>query len=265
MNPYVLSIQKELHYIFKNVSLLEEALRHSSLIPARSSCPKKQEKSKTQEKSERSFDRLEFLGDRVLNLCVAQYLYLQFPGESEGALSQRHSALVRFESCAKVAENIGLDRALEVATGTSFQDLRILCDALEALLGALYLDGGLAPCQAFIEKHWKNRTHVQAPPQEPKNALQEWAQERWKTLPVYTVLAKGGSEHMPTYKVSVVVANGESAFGEGPSKKAAEKEAAANFLKRLKSPYISNSYKDNVIKFLILSSHGGVATIPWDF
>lgn len=214
-------IQRYLGYCFKDLKLLEKALRHSSLEP----------KFQHHHISERSFDRLEFLGDRVLNLFVAEILYKHFDTESEGDLAHRYTALVCYETCAEIAYKIGIDRFLEVANGTTFNDLRILCDALEAVLGAMYLDGGEVPCRRFVEQHWREKILCPVrPPEDSKSALQELAQARGKGLPIYTVEDKRGSEHAPTFVVSVKVDDYPVVRGTGQSKKAAEKMAAAKLL-----------------------------------
>lgn len=216
-----LNIQSKLDYSFKDIELLKAALRHSSLI----------KKDSRTFGSERSFDRLEFLGDRVLNLLVAELLYRHFIFESEGDLAHRYTALVCYETCAEVAKDISLDYFLEVAVGTTFDDLRILGDALEAILGAIYLDGGFQPCRRFVELHWKERVlKPSVPPQDPKSTLQEFAQSQGKDLPEYSVVDKSGSEHNPIYTVSVFVEGYPLVKGIGHSKKIAEKNAAENLL-----------------------------------
>lgn len=217
--------QQNLGYRFRTPRLLEEALRHSSMIHKDSSlCV-----------SERSFDRLEFLGDRVLNLLIAEILYKQFEAESEGDLAHRYTALVCYETCSEIAYEIGIDRFLEVASGTTFTDLRILCDALEAVLGAMYLDGGEAPCRQFVEQHWKEKIlRPVRPPEDAKSALQELAQAEGKDLPLYTIESKSGSEHAPTFTVSVRVKGYPTTHGVGQSKKAAEKAAATALLELIR-------------------------------
>ena len=209
--------QESLGYFFGDKHLLQGALRHSSFP--------------TKGKSKHCFDRLEFLGDRVLNMLIAQRLYVLFPDESEGDLSHRYTALVCYETCAEVAHSLGLASFMEVAPGTTFGDLRILGDALEALLGAMFLDGGLEPCQVFVERHWSERLLApMTPPQDAKSALQEKVQALGRSLPTYDVIEKSGSEHEPLYTVRVVVEGVGSALGRGSSKKMAEKDAAQHLL-----------------------------------
>ncbi|MDR1208505.1 MAG: ribonuclease III [Holosporales bacterium] len=217
-------IQLNIGYTFKDISLLARALQHSSIT------------KKVGNKVDRSFDRLEFLGDRVLNLVIAEFLYKHFDAESEGDLAHRYSALVCYETCADIAYKLQIDKYLEVAAGTSFEDLRILCDALEAIIGAIYLDGGYAPCQAFIEMEWRDLFFSSvAPPSDPKSVLQELIQSQGGALPEYTVVSKVGTEHSPTFTVSVYAPGWAPVIGAGQSKKAAEKEAASNLLKLIQS------------------------------
>jgi ribonuclease-3 len=212
-------IQLNIGYSFKDVSLLVRALRHSSIT------------KKIGNQVDRSFDRLEFLGDRVLNLIVAEFLYKHFDAESEGDLAHRYSALVCYETCADIAYKIQLDKYLEVAIGTSFEDLRILCDALEAIVGAMYLDGGYEPCRAFVEVEWRDLFFSSlAPPSDPKSVLQELVQSQGGKLPEYAVIGKVGTEHNPIFSVSVHVPGWVPVTGSGQSKKAAEKEAASKLL-----------------------------------
>ncbi|MDR3285055.1 MAG: ribonuclease III [Holosporales bacterium] len=216
--------QELLGYQFDDEEILELALVHSSVS------------SKSEEEQKcRAFDRLEFLGDRVLNLIVAELLYKKFKKESEGALSHRYTSLVCFETCAAVAEKICLKEFLNTASKTNLDEMRILCDALEAILGAMYLDGGISPCKKFVKKHWNPYIEKEAlPPNDPKSELQEIVQSRWKTLPIYEVVAKAGLDHMPIYKVSVEVDGIGKVIGSGNSKKEAEKEAAQKLLGKLK-------------------------------
>lgn len=214
------ALQESMGYFFRDESLLKGALRHSSFP--------------TKGGSKHGFDRLEFLGDRVLNMLVARRLYESFLEESEGDLSHRYTALVCYETCAEVANEIDLGTYLEVAPGTTFEDFKILGDALEALLGAMFLDGGLEPCQVFVDRHWHDRLLAPVrPPQDAKSALQERVQALGKELPVYDVIDKRGSEHEPLFVVKVSVTGIGSAQGQGSSKKMAEKDAALHLLEQL--------------------------------
>ena len=204
---------------FRDWRLLTEALTHSSAAGVEGT---------------RSYERLEFLGDRVLALVIADVLLDRFPDETEGDLARRHAALVRREAVARVAEAIELGRYLTLATGESgmTRDLTSLkADALEAVMGAIYLDGGLNAASAFIERHWApliaEDTH---PPRDPKTSLQEWAQARALPLPRYQEVARAGPDHAPHFTVRVSVQSQAPGEANGRSKRAAEQEAAANLL-----------------------------------
>jgi ribonuclease-3 len=213
-----------LGYRFRRPQLLEQALTHPSLQPGST--------------GRGPYERLEFLGDRVLGLVVADLLYHRFPDENEGALARRHAALVRREALARIANQIGLGPALSLSkseeeTGGR-QNLGTLADACEAVLGALYADGGLAPAAALIERLWTPLiAEMTAPPKDAKTALQEWAQARAKGLPVYSTLAVEGPPHNPEFLIGVTIEGVAAASGRGPSKRVAEQAAAANLLEKL--------------------------------
>lgn len=224
MSSPLQEFQELLGYYFDDEETLRQALTHSSLSQIKDGTVY------------RSFDRLEFLGDRVLNLLVAELLYKEFQKESEGDLAHRYAGLVCFETCSLVAVEINLPQFLMVAPKTNLDDQRILCDALESILGAMFLDGGISPCRRFVRKHWKNRVKESVkPPEDPKSELQEWVQSKWKILPFYRVIEKSGTEHSPLFQVSVQVEGIGTAIGSGSSKKNAEKEAAQKLLTKLKA------------------------------
>jgi ribonuclease-3 len=213
-----------LDHRFVRPELLYQALTHPSLQPGGG--------------GRGPYERLEFLGDRVLGLVVAEMLYQQFPEDNEGALARRHAALVRREALARVARAIGLGEALSLSrseedTGGR-HNLGTLADACEAVLGALYADGGLAPAAALIRRLWTPlMTEMTAPPKDAKTALQEWAQARAKGLPVYRVLAVEGPPHSPDFLVGVEIEGVEAGSGRGSSKRAAEQAAATALLEQL--------------------------------
>ncbi|QQS12126.1 MAG: ribonuclease III [Rhodospirillales bacterium] len=183
-------------------------------------------------------ERLEFLGDRVLALVVADLLMRRFPRESEGEVARRHASLVRAERLADVAKAIGLGAHLvigesEAATGGRAKPA-ILADACEAVIGAMYLDGGLEPARAFVERHWTAFVDRDAePPRDPKTDLQEWAQARGLALPVYREIARDGPPHSLTFVIEVSVAGHPPARGVGRSKRESERAAAATLLATL--------------------------------
>jgi ribonuclease III len=212
-------------YEFARRELLEEALTHPSLLG--SGHP-----------TRRSYDRLEFLGDRVLGLIIADLLWRRFADETEGHLTRRYHSLVRREALARVAETIGLGRHLaaaraEAAAGAAGSP-GILADACEALIAAVYLDGGFAAAAAFVRRFWwPLMEEMEGPPHDPKTALQEWAQARRLGLPAYEVVATSGPNHALVFTVAARVAGHEEASATAPSKRMAEARAAAILLDRL--------------------------------
>lgn len=207
---------------FDDASLLDQALTHpSASSPAR---PDNQ--------------RLEFLGDRVLGLVVAEMLMHAYPAEPEGELAPRFNALVRRETLAEIGEGIGLGQHLLLGRSENISGGRrkaaILADAMEAVIAALYLDGGLGAARAFIDRHWAGRVRaVEIKPADPKSRMQEWAQARGLPRPDYVLLERSGPDHAPVFSVEARLSTGETARGAAKSKKLAEQEAAAGLLERV--------------------------------
>jgi ribonuclease-3 len=218
---------------FARPALLREALTHRSALAGRTIV-----RGRTMRGTGRgSNERLEFIGDRVLGLIVAEWLAERFPDEQEGALGPRLAYLVSQPVIAGIAEGLGLPAALAVAPGESRAGVRkratVLADATEALIGAVYLDGGLAPARDFIRRAWAQVMEGMAePPKDPKTALQEWLLARAQGLPAYEVVSREGPPHNPRFVIAV---SGGGARGEGSagSKRAAERLAAADLLGRL--------------------------------
>ncbi len=220
------ALEARLGYKFADPELLDRALTHSSAIaPAK--------------RIAQSYQRLEFLGDRVLGLVVADMLYRRFPRANEGDLSRSLNALVRKETCAQVAREIGLGPELnlgdsEAKTGGADKDA-ILGDVTEALLGAIYLDGGLAPAFEIIERlfgvHLDEHGSERA---DAKTTLQEWAQGRGLEPPVYVEIERHGPDHAPEFTIAVKLGDFPQLTATGPSKKLAEHKAAEAFLVREK-------------------------------
>jgi ribonuclease-3 len=178
-----------------------------------------------------NYERLEFLGDRVLGLAMAEWLYELFPDEPEGSLSKRLNALVTGAMCAEVARDIGVRPFLGLGKqarddGAADSD-NVLGDVLEALIGALYLEAGFAPARDFVRTRWAERVHADArAPQHPKSALQEWAAAHNRKTPVYDVVTRSGPQHAPRFTVRVSLGSFASAEAEGSSKQEAETAAA---------------------------------------
>lgn len=216
-----------LGHAFIRPELLTQAITHPSVVHGRA--PRKAT----------PYERLEFLGDRVLGLVVAEMLFLTFPHEPEGALARRHAALVRRETLARVAAAIGLDGVIVLSRseeeGGGRSNPSLLADACEAVIGALYADGGFEAAKAFIRAQWTPlMAEAAGPPKDAKTALQEWAQGLGKPLPIYTTVGVEGPAHDPIFLVSVTVAGADAATGRGSSKRSAEQAAAALLLEHVK-------------------------------
>ena len=214
---------------FIRPELLREALTHRSVAHGhvRKGAPPRAA----------SNERLEFIGDRVLGLLIAEWLSERFPYDQEGGLGRRLGHLVSQPVLAEVAERIGLGAALDVAPGEVRAGVKrqatVLADALEAALGAMFLDAGLEPARRFIRRAFAEVMETQAaPPKDPKTGLQEWAQGRGLPLPRYLVASRAGPSHAPVFVVTVTVA-GRTGSGTAGSKRSAEQLAASDLLGQL--------------------------------
>lgn len=212
-----------LGHAFARPELLREALTHRSVAGRRRGF---------------SNERLEFIGDRVLGLTVAEWLAERFPDAQEGELGIRLAQLVSQPVLANIAEAIGLDGLLSVAPGEAKAGVKrratVLSDALEAAIGAIYLDSGLDPARDFIRRAWADAIARQTvPPKDAKSALQEWFHARGRAVPAYEVVSREGPSHAPRFVVRV---SGDNKTGTGTagSKRVAEQEAAADLLEQLK-------------------------------
>lgn len=185
-----------------------------------------------------NYERLEFLGDRVLGLTIAEWLYDRFPNEAEGTLSKRLNALVTGTVCADVARELGVVPHLKLGKqarddGAADSD-NVLGDVMEALIGALFLDAGHAAARDFVRACWESRIdHQGKAPQHPKSALQEWAAAHNRRPPEYAIVDRSGPHHAPRFTVSVSVGKLATATGEGTSKQEAETAAAVALLREL--------------------------------
>ena len=207
-----------LDYRFRDDSVLIRALSHSSL-------------KKTG--SDPSYERLEFLGDRVLGLIVAELLIEQFPDSPEGKLAPRLAALVSGSTLADVSRTLGLGNFIrmtdgEVAAGTNDR-ASVLADCCEAVIGAVYRDGGLEAATTLVRRFWEPLVET-VEPNVAKTELQEWAQGRGLPLPRYTVVDRQGPAHAPVFTIELEVSGREPARATGSSKQAAEQAAAAEML-----------------------------------
>lgn len=213
-------ITERLAYEFHDRSLLKRALTHSSGARSRA-----------------DYERLEFLGDRVLGLVIAEELYRRNPADSEGQLAARFSSLVRGEICAAVAREACLHEHVRLGRRETAErvhlSVSVLGDVMESLIAAIYLDSGLEAARALILRLWE--PHIEAGAthrKDSKTFLQEWALGRALSIPGYRVVSQEGPHHAPHFSVEVQVHGRPAAVGEGPSKRAAEQAAAEAFLKR---------------------------------
>ncbi len=218
------ALEAILGHTFARPALLREALTHRSAAHGNG-------------RKHGSNERLEFIGDRVLGLMMAEWLAERFPAEQEGALGHRLAHLVSQPVLTTVAESIGLADALCVSRGEEKAGINkratVLADALEAALGALYLDGGIEPARAFVRRAWNGAMVGQVlPPKDAKSALQEWVMKRGLGLPMYEVAGTSGPPHAPQFTVTVAVAD-KTGTGTGGNKRAAEQAAAEALLTRL--------------------------------
>lgn len=202
-----------------DLALFERALTHSS-------------------RGDDNYERLEFLGDRILGLVIADWLYALFPGEPEGKLSKRLNVLVSGWTCAEVARSLDLASQMRLGKQArddgAFDSDNVLGDMVESLIGALWLDGGLEAARAFIRKAWTDRVKSDAAaPQHPKSALQEWAAANDRRPPAYEVIGRTGPQHAPRFAVRVSIKGVGEAEAEGAAKQEAETEAAQALLDKL--------------------------------
>lgn len=218
-------LMQRLAYDFNDHSLLVRAMTHSSAC----------DKNATPVSNE----RLEFLGDRVLGLVVADMLMHTYDKSDEGELALRFNALVRKETCAEVAIELDLGTALYISAGEEQSGGRenksILGDTCEAVIAAIFLDGGYAVAQDFIKRLWHERLLIlKNPPRDAKSALQEWAQALKLPTPTYSLAERSGPDHAPEFTYTVEVENNLPAMGHGTAKRYAEQSAAQAFLIREK-------------------------------
>ncbi len=221
----VKKLQQRIGYKFRNPIILHEALTHASAAHG--------------QKGIANYERLEFLGDRVLGLAIAEHLFHVFPAAPEGELARRFNKLVQKATCAAVAAEISLGSHIrlgdsEARAGGRKKD-SILADCCEALLGAIYLDGGWEPVKTFILTYWVPHMAetVELVPVDAKTTLQEWVQGRGETrLPRYVKIGSSGPDHAPLFVYEVRVEGLEPARGKGRSRRAAEQSAAEAMLIR---------------------------------
>ena len=221
-----------LGHSFHNPALLHEALTHRSAAHGRARPLRRGDR-----RGVGSNERLEFIGDRVLGLLVAEWLIERFPLEQEGELGPRHAMLVSRKVLGEIAVDAGLSAALSIAPNEARAGVatltNVLADATEALIGAMYLDAGLDPARRFVRRAWLPAIEAQRlPPKDPKTALQERLMARGRPLPIYRLAQRTGPSHGPTFTIDVD-AEGQTGTGTAGSKQAAERLAAADLLEKL--------------------------------
>ena len=215
-------ISKKLKYSFKNKNYLELALTHSSY----------EEKNKTL-----NYERLEFLGDRVLGLAIAQIIYMKFPMEKEGELAKRFADLVSKKTLINISKKIGLEE--NIRTSKEYKKKikiteSMLSDSLEAILGAIFMDSDYETVSKIISELWDTKLSFQLfPPNNPKSLLQEWCLGKKMSMPVYTVLTKKGTDHKPTFTIELVIDSFIKVQADGLSKQEAEIKAASKVLLKI--------------------------------
>lgn len=222
MSHPLFELEQRIGYRFKNISYMEQALTHSS------------------KNGSINNERIEFLGDRVLNLVMAHTLFEQNPAESEGGLAKKHSSLVQGKMLAAVGRTINIGDFLIMSDAERHaggaENENIVSDAMEALLGAVFLDGGLDPARIIIIKLWDK--YILSPieeHQDSKTELQEWVQARGLPLPDYDVVGRTGPDHAPVFEIQVKVDGFDSVLAVGSSRRQAEKEAARRMMAQVKS------------------------------
>jgi ribonuclease-3 len=211
-------LEKVLGHQFSDISLLETALTHPSVS------------------GQHNYQRLEFLGDRILGATIADLLYHQYPDMNEGDMALRFNDLVRRETLSRVATQIGVGSFIHLSPGEDDSGGRdkpaILADVCEAIIGALYLDGGQESAQRFIHTNWNELvTDAKSTQKDGKTALQEWAQGNGLETPSYDEIDRTGPSHAPIFTIEVRLNNGMTAIGVGRSKRSAEQDAADNLYK----------------------------------
>ncbi len=218
--------EKTLGYTFRNRDLLVRALTHASAVAERGD-----------RHPAATYQRLEFLGDRVLGLVVSDMLITAYPDATEGELARRLARLVSGETCADVAMEMGLDAFVRLggslARKRSGKATGVLADVCESVIGALYRDGGLEAARPVIERYWRDRMIAMSGPlRDAKTELQEWAHRSGLATPQYRELSRSGPDHAPVFEIEVVIDDRPAAVGSGRSKREAEQAAAEAMLRR---------------------------------
>ena len=219
MNNKISLLEKKIGINFKDKKLLIKSLTHKSF------------------NSSNNYEKLEFLGDRVLGLIISKTLLEIFPEDNEGSLDKKLASLVNRKKCCEISKKLNLENFIVTGNARSKKNKiedKIISDACEALIGAIYLDQGLSSAEKFILKLWKSSLNLSIKDQvDAKTKLQEYSLKKYKTLPKYKLLSSTGPHHKPVFKIAVSIETSKIFNASGYSKKDAEQIAAALFLKKI--------------------------------
>ena len=218
MSEKLNTLQKKINIKFKSINFLKKAITHKSYD------------------SINNYEKLEFLGDRVLGLVISKKLIELYPDQKEGVLDKRLASLVNKNRCLEVAKNIGLEKFILIGNKSNKSKIenKILSDCIEALIGAIYYDKGFEASEKFILNMWKsfiNSSDVSIV--DSKTKLQEYSLKKFKSLPIYKLVSSSGPKHKPKFTISVKLKNTKLFEGSGNSKKKAEQSAAKILLDSL--------------------------------
>ena len=225
MNNFYSEVEKILDYKFKDINLLDEALTHSSI------------KTNNSQKKVFNYERLEFLGDRILGFVISDLIFKKFPNFQEGDLSILFQKYTNTKFLSNVAISLNLNKFVVVQKGDALENKdSIMSDLIESIIAAIYIDSNLDNAKFFIENKILNNSNIKnVVDKHPKSLLQEYSLRYHKKIPVYIVEEKTGSDHDPQFKVNVSINSHIYAFGEGSSTQKAQEEAAKNLLKKMES------------------------------
>lgn len=223
---HIHEFEKIIQYTFQDKSLLVASLSHASLRSNMKAFKHKKD----------SFERLEFLGDRVLGLVIAQWLYQKFPKDKEGVLAKKLAKLVCKDCCLKIAKDLDLANYIQGLSQDITGRSSALADCVESLIAAIYIDGGLGESEKFILRLWDKSLCTISFDKDPKTKLQEFLQKNQYSLPVYKIVSVEGPDHSPQFVVELAVKNLGTIQSQGLSKKDGEQKAADEFLKKFCQP-----------------------------
>ena len=218
MKDKLTNLQKKINIKFKNINNLKKSITHKS------------------HDSIDNYEKLEFLGDRILGFVISKKLIELYPNEKEGFLDKKLASLVNKNKCLDVAKTIGLEKFILVGNNSKNKvENKIVADSIEALIGAIYYDKGFEICEKFILGMWKNFINLtEETIIDSKTKLQEYSLKKFKSLPIYKLIARSGPKHKPRFSISVRLKDSKFFNGQGDSKKKAEQNAAKNFLESSK-------------------------------